>query len=112
MSAKIIDEIYDLKTKVAGDIERFGILGSWKDNTDDFNDIDLAIFIKPENEYRVIDILQNASLSMPLYIQPIGRKYERSASRKTSEHYHVMLLNNEDPDEKFMQYCQGKITYL
>lgn len=112
LSKKYLNEIQGLKTRLCDDIDKMAVLGSSLRPYGSYNDIDIAIFIKPEREEVIFQKIKEIDLSLPITIQALKDKYKEKHDSGDGIFYHIVLIDALNPDPHFMRHNERELQYI
>ena len=77
------------------------------------NDIDLAVFVEGKTLGEVRDLLVNSDVHFPIKARTVNGSYASSIPDFIGEqHYHIMVLDFEHLNKKFIEYNRGKLHFV
>lgn len=105
---------YDkIKKSFGNNLQKIGVFGSiLHKEIEEINDVDLALFVKDitldEARYKAKSLL----LSKPILVSKANGTYIKHEEPKPRNYFHLIILNYENPNKKFLEINKNKICYL
>lgn len=112
---EVICDIQKIKDNLSTNLKKIGLFGSSiNNNFEDSNDIDIVLFVDNITIEAARDILPKLNLNYPVKANFINGGYTSITSlpENNSKHYHIVLLNSENPNNSFLKINEGKMIYV
>lgn len=105
-------DIANIKKELKGKISKIGLFGSMLEKPiSKANDIDLVIYCKVDYEEVKNELLQ-LKLDLPICPHKMNGTYGVKENDKKEKHYHIILLNSDNPNKEFERINKGKIVVV
>lgn len=117
METKILNvlkkDVEIITSKLGNNIDKVGVFGSVvQKGIENANDIDLAVFVKDISFEKAKSIISDLKLSKPILTSLMNGFYIKHEDPKPKNCFHIIILNSENPNKKFMELNKDKIFYI
>ncbi len=111
----VFDDLRTIRRTLGSRLARTAIFGSClTKDFEDASDVDIALFVHPLRFDEVKHALMTVRLSQPVRIASCNGTYDAASPKADCavKDYHVVLLHESDPNQRFMQMNEGKLAFL
>ncbi len=105
-------DILKIKSELGKNISKVGLFGSslYKD-FNEANDIDIVIYCSESIDF-VKEKIISVKLNIPIYPHKVNGTYGSKEDAPEEKHYHIILLNENNPNPEFEKRNKNKIVFI
>jgi hypothetical protein len=108
-----IDDLDKIKSSFYNKLAKLGVFGSiLNKEVEQINDIDLALFIKDISFNEAKKKAESLLLSKKVIVSQANGTYIRHEEPKPQNYFHLIILNSDNPNKKFMEINKDRILYI
>jgi len=108
----IKNDIEKMKQVLDKESVKIGLFGSClRMNLNDANDIDIVIYCRKEID-QIKSLLLQLKLNYPICPHKMNGTYGIKENATKKKHYHIILLNEKNPNIEFERINKGQIKFI
>ena len=107
------NDLNEIKSSFNNNLSKIGVFGSiLHKEIEHINDIDLALFVKDISLDEARETAKKLELSKRVVVSKANGTYIRHKEPKPQNYFHLIILNSDNPNKKFMEINKDSILYV
>ena len=107
------NDFENIKLAFGNHLQKLGVFGSiLQKEITEINDVDLALFVKNISLEDARIKAKSLLLSKAILVSKANGSYIQYEEPKPQNYFHLIILDSENPNKKFLEINKDKILYI